>query len=884
LQRLHNALSDWLQRWLRRLRALKHRDRMWREMEDEMRFHLERETEQLVRDGMSPGEARREARLRFGGVERFKEYGREARGVRPLEDLVQDLRYALRGLRRAPAFAAAAILTLGLGIGANTAIFSVVDGVLLKPLPYPEPDRLVRVFQQSRPSNRWGLSDVDFLAIEAEQRSFSAVAGLRPGEVTLSGPDGPSRVWVGFVTAAWFDVLDVRPQEGHGFRPEDDRPGSPPQAVITHAFRQRYFGEAGDVVGRNVVLDGESYSVVGVLAPGVRSLGGWRADIWPVRTIEPPTRRGPFGMRVVARLRPGVSLPDAARDLGRISERIFPLWSDTFQDSEARLTPEPLREVMIGDVERALLLLFGAVAFVLVIAVANVANLFLSRASGRQREVALRTSLGATRGRLTRQLLVESTTLAVLGGLVGFVLAAIALDALLAIGPRLPRLEEVGLDFRVLAFTGLVTFASGALFGLAPLLHGLTSDLAATLRARGSIGSTGKRASALRGSLVVAEFALALPLLAGGVLLFTSLERMQRVDPGFDPENVMVARTAPAATKYPDARSVIEFWNQALPAVAAIPGVVAVGISSGLPPSDPNQINNFDLLDRPVPQGTTQPAVPWLSVSPGYFDVLGVPLLRGRLPDLTDVAGAPPVVAVSRSWAERFYPGEEVLGKQMYSGGNRTQPVTVVGVVGDVKYLGLARPDEGAVYSPLTQSTWRAVNLVVRTRGPSVTMRQVRDRLHELDPDLPLANVQTMGERLSAAVERPRYWATLVGVFAALGVALAALGIYGVLSYSVSRQSRDIGIRMALGADSGAVRRMVVRRGMIQAAVGLGIGLAAALPLTRWLEGLLYDVSPTDPIAFGAVSLLLLIIALAACYWPARRASKVDPVQVLAEE
>jgi predicted permease len=689
---------------------------------------------------------------------------------------------------------------------------------------------------------------------------------------------------VGRVTADWFNTLGVHPAEGRGFLPGEDRPGAELVAVISHAFRESHFGLGAEAVGRTLVLDGDSYTVVGVLPRGVESLVGWRADIWPILQLQPPPRRGPFFIQTVARLRSGVSLDDAAGDLAQVSERIFPIWADTFQDQEARLTPFPLRDVMVGNLGGPLFMLLGAVGFVLLIALANVANLQLARATVREREVALRTSLGATRGRLTRQLLVESTTLAVLGGLAGLSLAVLALDALLSMGPQLPRLNEVSLDGRVLAFTATLTVLSGVLFGLAPLVHGLSSDLAGTLRSAGRVGSEGKRSGALRSALVTAEFALALPLLVGAALLFTSLGRLQNVDAGIDPENLLLARVSAPAAKYPDGASVQQLWRLALPRLAEMPGVAAVGIGSGVPPNNPGMINNFDLVDRPVPPGSSQPAVPWIVVSPGFFDAMGIRLLRGRTPDETDTSDSPRVVAVSSAWAARFYPGEQVVGRQLYAGGNMTNPVTIVGVVTDVKYSGLASVDQSAVYESYTQNAWRSPNLVVRGRGASVTAALVRNEINAVDPDVPLTEVQTMREQLAASVSRPRYWATLVAIFAAVGVALAAVGIYGVLSYFVSKQTRDIGIRMALGADPSAVRRMVVRRGMVQAAIGLGVGLAATLYLTRLLEGLLFEVSATDPATFGAVSLLLLGVAFAACYQPARRATKVDPVSVLTEE
>jgi len=877
-------MFDWIERLTRRARVLFRRSRIEREMDDEMHFHIDMEIEELKRSGMTPEQARREALLRFGGVERFKEEGRDARGVRLWVDLGQDLRYAARMMRKNPGFTLVTALTLALGIGATTAIFSVVDGVLLKPLPYPNAERLMVVLEQNSPSNRWPLSVVDYQAIEEHQQSFNNLSGLVRGRAILTGGDRPERVAVGWVTADWFNTLGTQPAEGRGFYPGEDRPGAERVAVVSHAFRERQFGQGSDAIGQTLVLDGNSYTVVGVLPRGVESMAGWSAEVWPVLQLQPPTRRGPFFIVAIGRLRSGASREDAARDLASVSERIFPTWADTFQDREARLTPFSLRDLLIGDVGGALLLLFGAVGFVLLIALANVANLSLARATTREQEVALRTSLGATRGRLTRQLLVESASLAAVGGVVGLLLSVLALDAILGLGLRLPRLEEVGLDGRVLAFTAFLTILSGVLFGLAPLVHGFSSDLAAALRSGGRIGSERKKTRGLRGALVSVEFALALPLLAGAALLFTSLERLQRVDVGFDPEDLMVARASISAAKYPDENSVQQFWRGAIASLAEIPGVGAVGIGSGVPPNNPGMTNNFDLADRPVPPGSSQPALPWLVVSPGYFDAVGVRLLRGRLPDETDNLGDPRVVAVSSSWAARFYPGEEALGRQLYAGGDMTNPVTVVGVVSDAKYRGLDNVDESVIYESYTQNPWRSVNLVIRSRGTAVTAAQVRDRLGALDPDVPLTDVAMMRDLLAASVSRPRYWATLVGIFAAVGVALAAVGIYGVLSYFVSRQTRDIGVRMALGADAASVRRMVVRRGMVQAVVGLGVGLVAALVLSRGIEGLLFGVSPTDPATFAGVSLLLLFIAFAACYWPARRATRVDPVRVLQEE
>jgi len=610
---------------------------------------------------------------------------------------------------------------------------------------------------------------------------------------------------------------------------------------------------------------------------------GWRAEVWPILKLPTPTRRGPFFLRPVARLRAGVSVEAAAEDLARISARIYPLWADGFRDSTARLTPVPLKEVVVGDVQLALYLLLGAVGFVLLIAVANVANLQLARASGRDHEVAVRTALGARRGRIARQLLVESLLLSAIGGVLGVALAHATLTVLLRLGPDLPRLDEVGLDLRVLGFAAVLTLGSGLIFGCAPLAHAFRTDPADALRRGGRGAGRGVGGSRARAALVVAEFALAVPLLAGAVLLMTSLALLQRVDPGFDPTGIATGQVSLPGRVYQDNNARIQFWDRALVVLGDIPGVERVAISSGLPPDAPRAFNNFDLLDRPVPEGTAEPVSPWLAVSPDFFQTMGIPLLAGRALEASDTSA--PVVVVSQGWANRFYPGENPVGRRMISGGcTSCAPTTVVGVVGDVAYEGLEAQASDAVYTPYAQWPWASVQLIVRSRGGAVPMEGVRRALGTLDPSLALSEVGTMEERLRASLAKPRYWSLLLGAFATVGVVLAAVGIYGVLSNAVVRQRRDIGIRLALGAARGSVVRMVVTRGMTQAGIGLALGLAGALVLTRWLEGLLFGVSATDPVTFGGVALGLLIVALAACYGPARGATRVDPVRVLSAE
>lgn len=799
----------------------------------------------------------------------------------------QDTRYALRGLLKAPAFSATALLTIAIGVGATTAIFSVVHGVLLEPLPYPDADRLVRIYQQNAPTNRWGISVADFLAIEEQQRSFASVAALTNGTATLTGRGEPEQIQVAYATVGIFETLGIEPAQGRGFLPEESQPGAEPVVVLGHALSERHFGPGIDAVGEHLTLDGMAYTVIGVMAPGVRTLGGSREKAaWPILKLATPTRRGPFFLRGLARIRDGATLEQAGEDLTQISRRIFPLWAPGFSDEQATLTPYDLREVIVGNVGPALLLLFGAVGVVLLIGVANVANLMLVRATGREREMALRTALGATRGRLSRQLLIESLLLATVGGVLGVVVAHAGLNVMLQMGPTIPRLEEVGLDGTAIAFAVTVTIVSGVLFGMAPLIHGASTDLAARLHAGGRGASEGRAWHRLRGVLVTGEFALSLPLLMAAALLMASLTKLQRVDAGFDPTNVITASVSLPSTSYPDGESMRQFWDEALRRIEETPGIESAAISSALPPDSPGVTNNFDLLDKPVPPGASQPGVPWPVVTPGFFGTMGIPLLAGRLPEAGRAPDAPPVVVVSQRWAERFFPGESAVGREMIAGGCfECGPYTVIGVVGNVKYLGLDGDNEGAVYESQTQWTWRTVNLVIRTRGGTDNVvDRVRREIHALDPDIALARVQTMDERLAQSVAQPRYWTTLVGMFAVVGLILAAVGIYGVLSYAVSRQTRDIGVRMALGADRATVRRMVVWRGMRHAMLGTGIGLAGAIVATRWLESMLFGVSPTDGATLVGVSSVLLLVALAACHGPARRATRVDPIRALSSE
>ena len=866
-----------------RARALLFFGRREREMAEELRFHIERETEERVRQGADPRQARRAASVALGGVERLKEGVRDASGVRPLQDLVADFRYALRSLGRDPIYAAAAVAVLGVGLGAGTTVFAVADSVLFSQLPYREPGRLIRVgqlYQQN--SSVWQLSTVDAQAILEQQRSFEAFGLVAWSNAELSGAGTPVTIPVGRVTSGFFRALEVDAAAGRMIAPADESLEAPPVLVVSHTLAEQRLGGPATAVGRSLTIDGLSHTVVGVLPPGTGGQGGVRASVWPALQLRPPERRGPFWLRGIGRLREGVSLEAATRDMATISERIFPLWAGSFQDQTARITPVLLRDSIVGGAARSVGLFGAAVALVLLVAIVNVTTLSLARASAREPELLMRVTLGAGRMRLARLPLTEGLALGVAAGLLGLGLTAFGLRSLARLAPNLPRINEVALDGRTVAFSVLAALLSGLLVSVSPLLSALRSSKAPSRHGDGRRTGADRRTTALRSALVVTEFALALPLLLGASLLFRSFLQLQRVDPGFDPAGVLSVSLALPAARYPDYPEVQRFWRQVEQRAAETPGLSAAGIASALPPDDDGNINNFNLIDRPVAPGVAEHLAPWSFVTPGYFDALGIPLLEGRMFTEADSGEAPPVVLVSRWWAERYYPGESAVGRQMVEGGCTTcAPTTVIGVVGDVKYLGLAESGD-AVYSPMVQSLSRAAYLVVRTRDlPAATSQALREVVAGLDAELPLVE-QTMAERLDRALAGPGRSTAVLATFAVAAVILAALAIFGLMSYTVRQRQREIGVRIALGAGPAAIARMIVGRGMRYATVGTVIGLGLTSIEARWLKAFLFGVSATDPLTTVAVAAALLLVAAIACWLPGLRASRIHPVEAIA--
>ncbi|MGE3618283.1 MAG: ABC transporter permease, partial [Gemmatimonadales bacterium] len=744
-------------------------------------------------------------------------------------------------------------------------------------------DRLVRLFERNSPSSSWNLSTVDFEAVRAGQQSFSAFGAVSRTDAELSGTGSAERVTVGRVTSGFFLALGVRVPVGRGIEAADDGAGAPRVAVLSHEAARRFGPEPRAALGRSIGLDGVGHTVIGVLPSGVDQLAGFRAAIWTGLEIRPPTRRGPFWMQGIARLAPGATLASATADLDRISRAIFPVWQSSFQDAAARITPVGLEATIVRDAPSRVALFVGAVALLLLIAIANVATLLLVRTHARAVELSVRTAIGAGRRRLARLVLVECLVLGGAAGLLGVGIARLGIAFAPAMLPDLPRIDTVHFGARTALFATAAWLASAMLVALSPVATVLSGALTRSeLATAGRRGSTGR--SAARGALVVAEFALAVPLAVGAGLLLRSYLGLGAVDPGFDAQGVAAVRVSLPAARYPNREAVAAFWRQAEARAGALPGSTVAGLATALPPDEgENAINNFDLRDKPVPQGASQPTAPWIAVTSGSFAALRVPLLEGRLFTEADSAGAPAVVVVSRTWADRYFPGERALGREFFEGGCTTcPPTTVVGVVGDVKYLGLDR-EADAVYLPMAQATPPSGYLLVRGTDAGAAARDIRELLAGLDPALP-TTVSVLSDRLDTELADPLRRTGLVGGFAAIALLLAAIGVFGLVSYAVRRERRELGVRIALGADPASVRLLVIRRGMRLAGAGIAIGLGLTAVESRWLASQLYGIGPTDPGTIVAALLALGLAALIGCWLPAARAARIHPLEAIGSD
>ena len=805
-----------------------------------------------------------------------------------MSNFLSDLRIAARGLARRPAFTGVVVLTLALGLGANSAIFSVVDGVLLRPLPYRDPARLVMLWEAEtdEAEERNVVSPANFLDWQRQSTAFESMAAGVDWRANLTGDGAPEEIPVAFVSANFFPTLGVRPALGRVFTAAEDVAKGPSVVVISDALWRRRFGADRGIVGRNIILDGKPNEVVGVMPPGFRLEGrDHEAQLWAALGLDPARDYRKLAGRYlfsVARLKPGVTVERAGSELRTIASRLeqeHPSFNKGWTTNVV-----PLEEQVVGGVRRALFVLGGVVGFVLLIACANVANLQLAQAAARQREIAVRSALGASAWRLARQLLGESVLLAVAGGALGLLLAYWGTSALAALAPAsLPRLHEVGLDGRTVVFTVLLSLLTGILFGVIPALYVARSDLQDTLKAGGR-GAAGGRERA-RSGLVVSQIALSLVLLVGAGLMLKSFARLLRVSPGFDAEHVLTAKLSLPRAKYPDDARRVAFFQEAVGRVAALPGVRAVGAINWLPLTGLSSATGFWVEGRPLPGPDEELATDVRAVDAGYFRAIGIPLRRGTSFTGRETADVPKTVVISEALAKAYFPGEDPIGQRVHMPWGDTLVAEIVGVVGDVKHAGLDSIAKPTMYWALPQFPYNFMTLVVRTTGdPSRLAGAVSNAVWSLDPDLPVADLKPMEAYLGDSVARRRFNATLLASFAGLALLLAAIGLYGVVSYSVVQHTREFGIRMALGASSAVVQRSVLRHSLLLATVGVAAGLAGALVLTRLLSGLLFEVSATDPAVYVAIALLLTAVALVAAYLPARRATRVDPLVALRYE
>lgn len=877
-----------------KLRTLFQKQKVDAEMAEEMELHIENQTQSNITAGMSPEEARRAARRQFGWVESIKDTCREQRGVSWIENLGQDIRYGARMLRKNPSFTAIAVLTLALGIGANTAIFSVVNGVLLKPLPYDEPGQLVNLWE-APPGGQSTVSPGAFTDWrDGNTTGLEALSVVRGKDLNLSGDGEPERLNGLEVCASYLQILRLQPLLGRGFLPGEDKPGQDNKvAVITHGLWQRRFGADLNIIGRRIRLNSEPHTVVGVLSANAALIGHGGNDDrqflvpFVFGTGQDFTTRNNHLFNVIARLKPNVTREQAQAELTALKQRLQPLYAGK---ENWTVKVAPLQESITGKVKPILLMLMGAVAFVLLIACANVVNLLLAKAASRQKEMAIRTALGASRWRVIRQVLTESSLLALFGALLGVGLAYWGTQVLTRwSGAILPRVAEVALDACVLSFSLLAAISTGLLFGLVPALRASTPDINKTLKEGGRGSAIGPR-NRTRAGLIVAEVALALILLAGAGLLVRSFFRLLNVNPGFNPKNTLVMDISLPQAKYPgrsDTRS--RFFQQLFETLEALPGVEAAGMASSVPMLGWSNSTDFKRPDQPEQSYDA----PFNSVSGNYFGALRIPLLRGRVFSPRDnftntVNFTKPLLPVifNEALAKKVFPNEDPLGKRVRFWGSDDVVVEweIVGIVGNVRQKQLDDSGLERLYIPHI-IFWQDGSLVVRTKGaPLALADSIRKEILAIDSEVPVSNIRAMEQVISNSLSDRRFSLMLLGSFAAAALGLAVVGLYGVVSYLVTQRTQEIGIRMALGAQRTDVLWLILRHGLGLTLLGVTVGLGGAFALTRVLRNYLYEIGPTDPVTFGTVAFLLVVVALFACLFPARRATKVHPMVALRYE
>ena len=881
-----------------------HSPRVENEMEEELRAHIRDRAEDLERSGLSHEEAERRARVEFGGYQKFKEECREAAGVHILDTLLQDIRYGLRTLRKSPGFTAVAILTLALGIGASTAVFSLVNAVLLKPLPFPHAERIVFPWRLPRAGLNLGFDKypwgrVDFLFFSQETKAFEDLGAFVSGTFDLTGSADPVQLNGLRASAGFFPSLGASPALGRTFSDEEDRPGNEHEVVLSNALWRQRFGGDRNILGHAIELNGAAYTVIGVMPPGFAFP---RANEMPDSfTFAPQVQlwvplalnRGsmipnePDELAVIGRLKPGVTISQAQADMDVMGERLERERKNGQGWFRSDVTP--LARQIAGDTRQPLLLILAAVGVVVLIACSNVASLMLTRSLNRKREMTVRAALGAGAFRLIRQLLTESVVLASMGGIVGILLAEMAIYFVKIFGPSsIPRLNEATLDIRVLLFALGVTLLTGILFGMVPALGVARQNLVESLKDGGRRAGSSRASQNARNALLVSQIALALVLVIATGLLTRTFYRLLKVDPGFQTAHALTFQLTLPASKYPDQAHIVSVYQQVLRHLQELPGIEAAGVTETVPMDGVTESTAIRLSDRPPANGTDIPMANYTMVSPGYFAAAGTPIIRGRAFLESDTANSMPVAVISEALVKKYWSGQDPIGKRIAPRSLSFPEETIVGIAADVKRLSLRESPPPEMYVPYTQKIWPsllAMNVVVRTtEDPTSLATNLPAAVHSVDPDLPIADLRTLNSIVEDSMTVPRFAMLLLGAFGGLALVLAAVGMYGVISYNVTQRTQEIGIRMALGAQRSSVFQMVLGQGARLAAFGITIGIAAAFAATRLMRSFLYGVDAGDPLTFAAVAALLALIALLACYVPARRAMRVDPIVALRYE
>lgn len=880
-------------RQISKLRKLFHRQTP-ADLDEEMRSHLQMEEEENLNAGMSPDEAHYAAMRRFGNVSQAAEESRNMWRWNTVETTLQDLKFGLRQIRRSPGFAISIALTLALGIGANSAIFSVVNAIVLRPLPYPQPDRLVVSYlvNPRDPAFHSPQGIADFRAAYERQRSFASFAAISQGGslFTWTGGKEPIQLLGTAVTAEFFNVIGVSAALGRCFAPGEDAPGRNNEVVLSHAFWEKYFNSDRGVIGRILTINGVNSTIIGVLPADFHFAEQEESEIWPLLQLPVARFRPPYWLHSIGRLKPGVTEAEAQADLSTIAadvQRQYP------QAGYTAALVVPMKDFVVGKVRVPLLILLGAVVLVLLIATVNVANLEIAQATARDREMTIRAALGAGRGRIIRQALTESLLLASLGGAMGLLLAYAGVRLLLAIVPGgLPRSAEITVNGQVVVFTAAVSLLSGVLFGLAPMLgFGRHLNNPETLRGGTQNLSEQRSRSGLRNTLIVLEVSLSFVLLVGAGLLLRSFDRLTSSSPGFDPQSMVAGKLLLPKAHYPKEENIVAFYDQLLDRVQHLPGVASAGITLSLPPDLLSLTNPFWVPGQPTAPGKNLALAVETTVSSDYFRTLGISLLRGRFFTDSDRGSKDRILIINETMARRYFFGHDPVGQRIKTGDPApdTPWETIIGVVSDVKYSGLDSPVDPTLYVPYFESGLtsfsRGMFLVVRARGDAINLEaSLRSAVRSLDPNLPLTSVRTMDELLSRSVSQPRFRTQLLAIFAGMALLLAAIGIFGVMAYVVRRRTREIGVRMALGASRANVLGMILSEGLRVVLIGVAIGLVEAFALTRLIKTWLFAVQPADPITFAAVALTVVVVAALACYVPARRATRVDPIVTLRYE